>query len=324
MNILITGCAGFIGYHSTLDLCENKYNRVIGLDNINSYYDEKLKKDRLNIIKKKKNFRFYKIDLLDKKKLNFLFKNNKIDKVIHLAAQAGVRYSFTNPQEYIDSNIIGLTNLLEICKKYKIKYFIFASSSSVYGNTKKFPVKENVKTDSPQSLYAATKKSGELLVATYGRLYNIQSISLRFFTVYGPYGRPDMAIYKFTESIIKEKRIELYNYGKHIRDFTYVDDVVGVINKIINDNASIKNNYEVYNVAAGRPKSLKFFLNIIEKELGIKAKIKKIKLQDGDVYKTYASIDKIKKKFNYSPKVGIESGVKKFINWYLEYNKINK
>ena len=322
MNILITGCAGFIGYHTTLSLSKNKINKIIGIDNINTYYDEQLKKDRLNIIKNKKNFQFYKIDLKNKKKLEDLFNNFNFDKVIHLAAQAGVRYSFTNPQEYIDSNIIGLTNLLEVCKGSKIKKFIFASSSSVYGNSKKFPLTENMETDSPQSLYAATKKSGELLVSTYGKLYNFNVTALRFFTVYGPYGRPDMAIYKFTESIISGKIIELYNHGKHIRDFTFIDDVVDAINKVLDSKSNKKNTYEVFNVASSKPKSLIYFLNTIEKELGIKSKTKKISMQDGDVYKTYANISKLKKKLNYEPKVQVKAGVKKFVNWYLEYNNI--
>ena len=324
MNILITGCSGFIGFHVCLNFIKNKKNTIIGLDNMNSYYDEKLKKNRLSIIKKKENFKFFKIDLVDINKINRLFKNYKIDKVIHLAAQAGVRYSFTNPQEYIDSNLIGLINLLEVCKSYKIKNFIFASSSSVYGNSNKFPLKEDMETDKPQSLYAATKNSGELFVSTYAKLYDMKTTSLRFFTVYGPYGRPDMAIYKFTESILKNETIYLYNQGKHIRDFTYIDDVVEAISKVIKSKSKSKNMYEVFNVAASKPKSLMFFLKTIEKELGMKAKTKKIKLQKGDVYKTYASILKLKKMFGYHPKVEITTGIRKFIKWYLKYNIINK
>ena len=232
-KILITGCAGFIGYHLTKRLSKNF--KVVGIDNLNPYYDVRLKKDRLKDLNKERNFKFFKVDIESFNLLKKIFKKNKFNTVIHLAAQAGVRYSLVNPSRYINTNINGFFNVIENCKIFKVKNFLYASTSSVYGNQSKFPIEENFDTSSPIQLYAATKKSNELLAHCYSHLYKIKTIGLRFFTVYGPWGRPDMALFKFTNNILKNKTIEIFNYGTHTRDFTYIDDIIeGVVNVIEN------------------------------------------------------------------------------------------
>ena len=249
MHILVTGSSGFIGYHLSKLLLNNNC-KVVGLDNHNSYYDIKLKKNRNSLLLKHKNFKFYKVDLQDSKKLETIFKNHKIKCVINLAAQAGVRYSLINPKAYIDSNINGFFNILDLSNKYKVKKFIYASTSSIYGKQNKFPLKENFKTDNPIQLYAATKKSNEVMATAYSNLYKIKTVGLRFFTVYGPWGRPDMALFKFTKNIIEGKKINLFNKGNHIRDFTYIDDIVEAIFKLV-----IKKNFpkqKIYNVGNGK------------------------------------------------------------------------
>ena len=316
LTILVTGSAGFIGFHTSKTLLEQGLT-IIGLDNFNDYYDIKLKEDRNNILKQYSNYKFYKGSLEDLDFIKKIFKENKIDKVCHLAAQAGVRYSLTNPHTYIQSNIVGFTNLIHEAKDNNIKDFIYASSSSVYGNNKKIPfsIKDNV--DNPISLYAATKKSNELIAYTYHHLYNMNTTGLRFFTVYGPYGRPDMALFLFTNAITNNKPIKVFNKGKMKRDFTYIDDIVqGIL-------SSLKHSYpyEIFNLGNNTPIELDYFIQTIEKELNTKAKKELLPLQPGDVESTYADIDYSKEKLNYIPKTSIEQGIKNFVEWYKGYYK---
>ena len=319
MKILITGCAGFIGFHLTKLITENSNVEVFGIDNLNTYYDVDLKKARLKILKKNKNFKFERIDITNQKKLSRYFSKNSYTHVIHLAAQAGVRYSIENPETYVQNNLVGFFNILNLSSKFKIKHFLFASTSSVYGSSKKFPLSEDLKTDSPLSFYAATKKSNELMAYSYSNIYKLPCTALRFFTVYGPYGRPDMALFLFTEAILNNKKINLNNSGKHIRDFTYIDDVTNAVQKMIKKPSKKNIPYEVYNVAGSNPKSLKYFLSIIEKNLKKKSNILNKPLQKGDVYKTYGDNKKLKKRTDFSAKFTIEVGIKKFINWYTDY-----
>ena len=335
-KILITGAAGFIGFHLCLKM--SKHNiKVIGLDNLNDYYDIDLKIDRLkqlgisNIPKdyteeyksdKLKNFSFIKSDINNVNELKNIFKRYKFDLVCNLAAQAGVRYSLVNPKLYIDSNICGFFNVLETCKNFNVKNIIFASSSSVYGESKAQSFDEKQKVDKPASLYAATKKSNELLAHCYSEIYNMKIIGLRFFTVYGPWGRPDMAPHLFVNSITKGESINVYNMGNSLRDFTYIDDIISGINLIINDgffNGRIKKNYDIYNIGNGEPILIKNFISILEKKLKRKAKQKLMKKQPGDVHKTASNIEKIQSEFNYKPKTDLESGTDKFVNWFLDY-----
>ena len=320
MKILITGCAGFIGFHLSLSILQKKNVKVFGLDNINNYYDVDLKKNRLKILKQNKNFIFHKLDInKDTKKINLIFKKNKFKYVVHLAAQAGVRYSLKNPQEYLNSNIVGFYNIIELAAKYKIKHFLFASTSSVYGNSSKFPTHENHSTDQPLSFYAASKKCNEIIAASFSNVYKIPTTALRFFTVYGPYGRPDMSLFIFTENILKSKPIYLFNNGKHIRDFTYVDDVVNSINKLLNKPLNSKIPYQAINVSSSKPHQLKKFLNIIEKKLDKKTLVKMSKMQIGDVYKTFASTKKLKKNIGKIEFTPLNKGISNFINWYKKY-----
>lgn len=313
LKILVTGSAGFIGFHTAKKLLD-RGDYVIGIDNFNNYYDPNLKEDRNKILKKYKNFKLYRIDFSDIKKLEKVFKKEKIDKICHLGAQAGVRYSLKQPEAYIKSNIVGMANILEMARKYKVKDFIFASSSSVYGNNKKVPFSEKDNVDKPISLYAATKKANELMAYTYHHLYGLNCTGLRFFTVYGPWGRPDMALFKFTRLIAQNKLIEIYNKGKHSRDFTYIDDIVdGVISAL---NKAYP--YEIINLGNNSPTNLLYFIKLIEKELGKKAKRKILPIQLGDVEKTSASITKAKKLLKFNPSIKIEKGIKRFINWYKE------
>tara|TARA_B100001057_G_scaffold490276_1_gene578205 strand:- start:3414 stop:4427 length:1014 start_codon:yes stop_codon:yes gene_type:complete len=336
MSILITGAAGFIGFHTALSLIKKK-NRIIGIDNLNNYYDVGLKKDRLKILNKhKNNFKFFKIDLTENKKLRKIIKENKIDKVINLAAQAGVRYSLKNPRDYLNSNIVGFFNLIEACKDYKVKRLIFASTSSVYGNNIEIPFKEIHTADHPIQFYAVTKRSNELIAHAYSSLYKIETVGLRFFTVYGPWGRPDMALFKFVKNIIKKKKIEIYNFGNHVRDFTYIDDIVaGIVlatfsEKIFTKKFQLYNNltpdlgickFKILNIGSGKQTKLKTYIKIIEKELKIKAIKKYLPLQKGDIQETLSNINNLKK-LGYDPKTNPENGIKKFIKWYKEYYKI--
>ena len=285
-NYLITGSAGFIGFHLSKKLLSEGFN-VLGVDNLNNYYDQRIKQDRNKILKKYKNYKFNKIDIKDYKKLDRIFRKNSIHGVVNLAAQAGVRYSLKNPRSYIENNINGFFNILELSKKYRIKKFIYASTSSIYGLQKKFPLKENFNTDNPIQLYAATKKSNELMATSYSHLYKMDTVGLRFFTVYGPWGRPDMALFKFTKNILKGKPIEIFNKGKHERDFTYVEDIVDGIHKIIISKKS-KFGSKIFNIGNGKKIRLLKYVQLIEKNLNKKSKKKFLPLQKGDVIKTHS------------------------------------
>ncbi len=323
MKILVTGSAGFIGFHLCSLLCKNEKINVVGIDNLNDYYDVSLKKNRLRILKQNyRNFQFVKINIENTSKVDDLFSFNKFEAVIHLAAQAGVRYSISEPRKYLNANILGFFNIIDQAKNHKIKHFLFASTSSVYGNSKNFPLNEKENTDKPLSFYAATKKSNEVMAYSYSNIYNLPCTALRFFTVYGPYGRPDMALNIFTKSFINNKQINLHNKGNHIRDFTYVDDIVISISKLINKPPSSKIPFEVYNLASSNPKKLTEFIKVIVKNLDIKKiKIKNLKMQMGDVLKTHADTKKLSKLINYKSNISIEVGIKRFIDWYKSYFK---
>ena len=352
MSILVTGAAGFIGFHLCKKLIERKIE-VIAFDNVNNYYDVKIKFDRIKLLKsaaKKNNviFNFVKGDLTNNDDLNKVFnKENelninfldpKISHVINLAAQAGVRYSIENPSAYINSNIVGFSNLIEKSKNNNVKHFIYASSSSVYGGNKKIPFKESDNVDHPISLYAATKKSNELIAHTYSHLFELPTTGLRFFTVYGPWGRPDMALYKFTDLIMKNKPIRLFNNGKMIRDFTYIDDVIEAIYHLIDkspnkeDYSSKKiynssnswSPYRVFNIGNSQPTNLNKYLEAIEKNLNKKADIILEKMQPGDVEKTFANTEALEEWIQFKPNTSIEEGVKNFIDWYLTYHENDK
>ncbi|RPH02850.1 MAG: NAD-dependent epimerase/dehydratase family protein [bacterium TMED144] len=313
-KILITGAAGFIGYHLSRSLLEDG-NIVFGVDNLNNYYDTDLKEQRLKRLKSFRNFTFKKIDLIDEKKLNNAFLNFNPSIVIHLAAQAGVRYSIENPRAYLDSNLIGFHNIVEQCRRCKIEKLIYASSSSIYGLNEKIPFSVNDKTDYPVSLYGATKKSNELVAHAYSHLYGLKTIGLRFFTVYGPWGRPDMAYFSFTKKIIEGRKIEVFNHGNMQRDFTYIDDIVdGIRNTIEKDF-----NFEIFNLGNSKSENLMTMIRIIEKELNIKANIVFKDMQAGDVFKTYADIKKSSKMLEFKPKVSLQIGLKRTIDWYKSF-----
>lgn len=347
MKILVTGTAGFIGFHLAQKLIE-RGDTVIGLDSINNYYDVSLKYDRLSyiginkndirenqLIKSHlhKNYSFIKVNLEDADTLNRLFESEKFEKVCHLAAQAGVRYSLENPQAYIDSNIIGHLNILESCRHHKIKHLAYASSSSVYGNNTKMPLSTADNVDHPISLYAASKKSNELMSHTYSHLFGVPTTGLRFFTVYGPWGRPDMALFIFTKAILEDKPINVFNHGNMFRDFTYVDDIIeGVVRVIDNPPApktgmendpsiSLTAPYKVYNIGNSSPVKLMEFVKAIEKYLGKEAIKNFMDIQPGDVPKTWADTNDLESDLNYKPNTPIEKGVAKFIEWYQNYYK---
>jgi len=317
MNIIITGAAGFIGFHTTLALLKKKIN-VYGIDDLNPYYDVHLKKDRLAILKKYENFHFLKKKIEDKR-IHSFFKKKDIDVIINLAAQAGVRHSLKNPYVYVESNVLGQVNMLELAKNVEAKKFIYASSSSVYGGNKKMPFSVSQRVDNPISLYAATKKSSELIAECYSHLFNIKCIGLRFFTVYGPWGRPDMATFIFTKNIIEGKTLQIFNYGKMERDFTYIDDIVQGILGALKKNIS---NHKVYNLGNSNPEVLLEFVELIEKTLNKKAQKKLLPIQPGDVSKTFADITESKKDLKFSPKTKISEGIPKFISWYKEYYRV--
>jgi len=319
-KILVTGVAGFIGFHVTKKLLKEKF-KIVGIDNLNSYYDVNLKRKRLKNLKNK-NFIFYKSNISNSKKLEEIFKKHKFDLVINLAAQAGIRYSLINPRDYLNSNANGFFNIIDCCKKYNIKTLLYASSSSVYGNIKKFPYSLNNKVDKPLQFYAATKIFNEITAYCYSHLYKFKTVGLRFFTVYGPWGRPDMALFSFAKKIINGETIEIFNKGNHSRDFTYIDDVVDLIYRIVDLNIKNKNQkqkHEIYNIGGGKATKLIKFISLLEKHLNIKAKKKYIKKQPGDMDKTLADIKKTKKVFKYKPKVKPDEGIKNFVNWYRNY-----
>ena len=320
-KILVTGGAGFIGFHLTKRLLDLNYE-VMAIDNLNDYYDVELKEERLRILEKNNNFSFVKLDISDKEKLKNVFHENSFDIVVNLAAQAGVRYSIDHPDSYIVSNIIGFYNILECCRNYPVKHLLFASSSSVYGKNKKVPYSTDDKVDQPVSLYAATKKSDELLAYAYSNLYNINVTGLRFFTVYGPYGRPDMAYFSFTKNIIDDKEIKVFNNGDMYRDFTYIDDIVEGIVKLL-DKVPLKDengvSYKIYNIGNNHPVKISKFIEILEKEIGKDAKKVYLPMQPGDVYQTYADITDLTKETGFVPKTSLGEGLNKFVNWYKEF-----
>lgn len=321
-KVILTGAAGFIGSHLAKRLLETGVE-VIGIDNINDYYDVNLKYHRLSLLEKYENFTFIRCDISNKDELNRIFEEHKAEVVINLAAQAGVRYSIENPQVYIDSNVIGFFNILEACRNNPVKHLVYASSSSVYGNSDKIPFSVDDRVDNPISLYAATKKSNELMAYTYSHLFGIPATGLRFFTVYGPAGRPDMAYFSFTKKILAGEPIKLFNYGELERDFTYVDDIVEGIMNIIPTVPEEKNGAraKVYNIGNNKPVALKEFVAALEEAIGVKAKIEYLPMQPGDVYRTYADISELEKDFGFRPQTDIRSGLKKFAEWYKEYYK---
>ena len=335
MKILITGVAGFIGYHTTYKLLSNKNNKVIGVDSMNSYYDKSLKYARLKDLKKKypKNFYFKKLNLCNKKKVFNLFKKYKFDKVINLAAQAGVRYSLKKPEKYFRNNLLSFFNILESCKKFKIKHLLSASSSSVYGANKKIPFNIKDAADHPIQFYAATKRSNEIMGHSYSYLYKLPITFIRFFTVYGPWQRPDMALFLFVKNILKNKPINVYNFGKHSRDFTYIDDIVRGIVKTLNKNPKRNKKwnpkkpdpsssiapFKIINLGSSKKISLMEYIKTIEKILKKKAVIKFSKLQKGDAKDTLADTIESQKYLNFKPKTKLYYGIKKFIDWYKNY-----
>ena len=320
-NILITGVAGFIGFSCARKFLENNY-KIYGIDNLNNYYDQKLKFDRLKILKKKKNFYFKKLDLKNYKSLESYIKKYKINFIIHLAAQAGVRYSLKNPHTYIENNVTAFLNILEIMKKRKIKKIIYASSSSVYGKIKNKIFSESLDTSSQINIYAASKKSNELMAHAYHDLYRINSIGLRFFTVYGPYGRPDMSLNIFADGIRNSKKFELFNNGKMVRDFTFIDDVVTSVFKLFKKfSISKKQTCNIFNIGTSSPVRLKKYVKLISNNLNKKPKIILTKLQKGDVRSTISNSSKLYKYINFKPITKVDEGIKKFINWFTAYYK---
>ena len=337
MKVLITGVAGFIGMHTAVTLVKNGYE-VIGIDNFDNYYDVELKKNRIKNIKNQyeNKFKFFELDIIENRLLKKNLKNINPDIIIHLAAQAGVNYSISNPGNYIQSNLVGFANILEFCRHNKVKHLMYASSSSVYGLNTKLPFSTKDDTSHPISLYAATKRSNELMAHSYSHLYQLPTTGLRFFTVYGPWGRPDMSLFKFTKNIFNGEKIDVYNYGKHSRDFTYIDDVTNAIAKLINlipqtnpewtsglktlNESSAP--WKIYNIGNNNPIKLTSFIKIIEKECKKKANINFLPLQNGDVPKTFADIQDLFETIEFKPEVTIEEGISSFVSWFKKYYKI--
>lgn len=334
-KVLITGAAGFIGFHLSRKLLTLGYS-VTGLDNINDYYDINLKNSRLEILLKSENFKFHQINLTEKVKLDQLFAEIQFDYVVNLAAQAGVRYSIQNPYAYLESNLQGFLNILEASRNNKIKHLVYASSSSVYGANKKMPFSIHDNVDHPISLYAASKKSNELMAHTYSALFSLPTTGLRFFTVYGPYGRPDMALFLFTKAIIEGKPIDVYNHGRMKRDFTYVDDIVESIARLIPkitkpntewngltpDPATSFAPYRVFNIGNSSPVELMHFIEVIEEKLGKKAIKNLLPIQDGDVPATFADVEDLIREVDFKPSTSVEDGISKFIEWYVQYYNV--
>ena len=337
MKLLVTGAAGFIGSELCISLL-NRGDLVVGIDNHNDYYDPNLKESRLKRHINHLNYTHIRMDIEDKIAVNDLFQHSNFDTVINLAAQAGVRYSIENPLAYINTNVVGFANILEGCRHNQVKHLVYASSSSVYGSNTKMPFSIHDNVDHPLSLYAATKKTNELMAHTYSHLYRLPTTGLRFFTVYGPWGRPDMALFKFTKAILKGEKIEVFNYGKHRRDFTYVDDIVEGITRIIDrpaksnpewsgekpDSGSSKAPWRVYNIGNNSPVDLLDYIKAIESALKIQAKMEFLPLQPGDVPDTYADISDLVKEFKFKPQMQLNQGVQNFINWYKDYYKIDE
>jgi len=332
MKVLLTGAAGFIGFHLSKSLLEHGYE-VDAIDNLNAYYDTKLKEDRLSILNKYSSFQFKKISLENKDDLFRFFMLSKPDYVIHLAAQAGVRYSIENPYAYVDSNLIGFINILEACRTYPVQHLLYASSSSVYGGNNTVPFSTNHNVDHPVSLYAATKKANELMAHTYSHLYKIPTTGLRFFTVYGPWGRPDMAYFSFTSKILEGEPIKVFNHGKMERDFTYIDDIVEGICRLVDKapvgmeewSDSVENMstsfapYKIYNIGNNKPVQLMKFIEALESALGREAKKEFLDMQPGDVLKTYADVSDLEEAIDFKPSTSIEKGLENFVKWYRNY-----
>ncbi|EFA4598446.1 NAD-dependent epimerase [Escherichia coli] len=335
MKFLVTGAAGFIGFHVSKRLL-NDGHQVVGIDNINDYYDVKLKESRLEKLESL-SFTFYKLDLADRDGMAKLFETEQFERVIHLAAQAGVRYSLENPYAYADSNLTDYLNILEGCRHNKVQHLLYASSSSVYGLNRKMPFSTDDSVDHPVSLYAATKKANELMAHTYSHLYSIPTTGLRFFTVYGPWGRPDMALFKFTKAMLEGKSIDVYNYGKMKRDFTYIDDIVEAIVRIQDvipqpdpewtveegSPATSSAPYRVYNIGNSSPVELMDYINALEQALGLEAKKNMMPIQPGDVLNTSAETQALYKTIGFKPETPVQQGVKNFVDWYKEYYQYN-
>ncbi len=335
MKILITGAAGFIGSALALRLLE-RGDMVYGIDNMNDYYDVHLKEARLKRTIDHHKFQFEKLDIVNRDGMAELFRKQKFDAVMHLAAQAGVRYSITNPETYVDANLVGFGNILEGCRHGGVKHLVFASSSSVYGANTKLPFSEHDNVDHPVSLYAATKKANELMAHCYAHLYRLPCTGLRFFTVYGPWGRPDMALFKFAKGILEGKAIPVFNHGKMIRDFTYIDDIVEGIIRVIDqpakpdsawsgtapDPATSYAPYRIYNIGNNQPVGLMHYIEVLEKNLGKKAKLDMLPMQDGDVPATSANVDSLGKDVGFRPVTSVEHGIARFVEWYKSYHGI--
>jgi len=331
-NALVTGAAGFIGFHLAKRLLDNGC-QVIGLDNMNPYYDVALKEARLVELKKEANFEFAEADLSDRRQLEDLFAQQELDVVVNLAAQAGVRYSLENPYAYVDSNLVGFVNLLECCRHNKLKHLVFASSSSVYGANTQMPFSIHHNVDHPVSLYAATKKANELMAHTYSHLYRLPCTGLRFFTVYGPWGRPDMALFLFTRAILEDKPIKVFNHGKMQRDFTYIDDIIEGVVRVMGrlpeanpkwsgdtpDPGTSSAPYKIYNIGNNHPVELIQFIEVVETALGKRAKKEFMDLQPGDVVATYADVDDLMEDVGFKPATPIEVGVKRFVEWFKDF-----
>ncbi|MCM1287586.1 MAG: SDR family NAD(P)-dependent oxidoreductase [Clostridium sp.] len=321
--ILVTGSAGFIGYHLSKKLLDEGFV-VVGVDNLNDYYDVQLKLDRLEQLKLYKDFDFFKIDISDKESLEKVFADVRPQIVVNLAAQAGVRYSITNPEAYISSNLVGFFNILECCRYNMVEHLVYASSSSVYGSNKKVPYSVEDRVDNPVSLYAATKKSNELMAHAYSKLYGIPATGLRFFTVYGPFGRPDMAYFSFTNKILAGETIKIFNNGDLYRDFTYIDDIIQGMMRII-PNPPVENKdgvrYKVYNIGNNKPENLLHFVEVLEMCLGKKADKEFLPMQQGDVYQTFADVSDLERDFGFKPDTSLEDGLTKFVEWYNQYMK---
>lgn len=316
MKIIVTGAAGFIGSTLSLRLLE-RGDEIIGIDNLNDYYEVSLKTARLARLTPFNNFKFFQVDIADRVAIEALFKAEKIDRVVHLAAQAGVRYSLTNPHVYVESNVVGFLNILEGCRQNLIDHLIYASSSSVYGANAKLPFSTDDRTDNPVSLYAATKKANELMAHTYSHLYDFATTGLRFFTVYGEWGRPDMSPFIFTRQILAGKPIDLFNYGNHQRDFTYIGDIVEGLVRIIDKPA--KSNYQLYNIGNSAPVQLLTFVETLEKHLGKTATKNLLPMQAGDVQDTFADVNDLVRDFDYSPNTPLDLGIDRFVKWYKSF-----
>jgi UDP-glucuronate 4-epimerase len=334
-KVLVTGAAGFIGYHLSKRLLEQG-DSVVGLDILNDYYDVNLKKDRLRQLTEHENFTFVKLDLADRDGMAQLFAKEKFNRVMNLAAQAGVRYSLVNPLAYADSNLVGFVNILEGCRQTKVEHLVFASSSSVYGANTKMPFSVHQNVDHPVSIYAASKKANELMAHSYAHLYDLPCTGLRFFTVYGPWGRPDMALFLFTKAILEDRPIDVFNYGKMKRDFTYIDDIVEGVVRVLENTASPNENwsgdnpdsatsyapYRLYNIGNNQIVDLMTYIEAIEKALGKKAKKNLLPMQAGDVPATFADVDALVKDVGFKPSTTIEEGIGNFIDWYRDYYKV--